>query len=204
MRPRSRRGAFVVLVGPDGVGKTSIARELLSSHGGCTGYVHFRPPILRPLSPSPEPGQARPTEKRRQVGRKPIGILRLLLSVLAFGAGYLTRVLPAIRRGCLVVGDRWSYGYIVQPVSLGFFGPEPLARLALRLMPKPDLLVALEAPVEVIRERKQELTEDEILAEMRLARALTSPSPLVVDASDEASTVADLILAALGMRRGGV
>jgi len=71
-------------------------------------------------------------------------------------------------------------------------------------MPKPDLLVALEAPVEVIRERKQELTEDEILAEMRLARALTSPSPLVVDASDEASTVADLILVALGMRRGGV
>ena len=35
----------MVLVGPDGVGKTSVADVLVSMHRGGSAYIHFRPEI---------------------------------------------------------------------------------------------------------------------------------------------------------------
>ena len=68
---------------------------------------------------------------------------------------YILAIRPAVRSGSVVVGDRWLYGYAAQPLALKFYGPEWVARLMLRLMPQPDLVMVLDAPAEVIRERKE-------------------------------------------------
>ena len=53
-RPERRgRGYLVAIVGPDGVGKTTLARGLLNAWDGPSRYVHFRPPLLGPLAESP-------------------------------------------------------------------------------------------------------------------------------------------------------
>lgn len=72
--------------------------------------------------------------------------------------GYLVRIRPAVRQGALVMGDRWAYGYLVQPRALKFYGPVWMARLAVRLLPQPEVVVNLVAPAEVIRSRKAELS----------------------------------------------
>jgi hypothetical protein len=97
-----------------------------------------------------------------------LGWVRLLRNLVRFWAGYLVSVRPAVRNGSLVVGDRWAYGYVVQPLALKFYGPPGLARLAVRLLPQPNLVANLTAPVETIHARKQELTPGEIEAELEM------------------------------------
>jgi thymidylate kinase len=103
-----------------------------------------------------------------------LGWVRLLRNLVRFWAGYLVSVRPAVQNGSLVVGDRWAYGYVVQPLALKFYGPPGLARLALRLLPQPDLVINLTAPVETIHARKQELTRGEIEAELKVWAALAA------------------------------
>ena len=162
----SRRGRFVVIVGPDGVGKTTVARALIARAGGSTGYFHFRPDAFHPILPAPSESMDPAIDKGSPDGSRLGGWVRIVRNMMRFWAGYLVRVQPALSAGRLVVADRWAYGYLVQPAALKFYGPVWLARLVLRLLPQPDLVANLIAPVEVIRSRKQELTSKEISAEL--------------------------------------
>ena len=156
-----------MLVGPDGVGKTSVARQLLEDFDGCTQYVHFWPPVRRPL-PALPPASDKPTGKPELPrGSWVVGWVRLARALFKFWLGYLARVRPAVRRGCLVVADRWAYGYYAQPRPLGYLGPRWLAALAVRVMPAPDLVANLAADPLTIRERKAELTLQQIRTELK-------------------------------------
>ncbi|HUP17799.1 MAG TPA: hypothetical protein VM848_17350 [Acidimicrobiia bacterium] len=195
------RGAFVVVIGPDGVGKTSLAARLIADHGAPTMYLHFRPSLRTPPPSSPiEAGI--PPPKQNDPGPRPLGWLRLARSVGMFWLGYLRWIRPALARGTLVVGDRWFYGYVGQPVALGFGGPPWLARLATRIAPHPDLVVRLTAPAEIVAKRKSDLTAAEIQVEIRKWETL----PLdvwVLDSSMDVSSLADAVAARLaGTTRG--
>jgi thymidylate kinase len=161
-----KRGSFVVVVGPDGVGKTTVAKALLEAHPGPTGYFHFRPPIWQSLAERPAGAGYPPPSKGQAGGRRWLGWLRLARNFVRFWAGYLRNVRPALRGGALVVGDRWAYGYLVQPHALRFYGPSWLAAAALRALPHPDLVVNLSAPPEVVWQRKRELTDAQIRTEL--------------------------------------
>lgn len=194
-RRQVARGSFVVLVGPDGVGKTTVARELIRLRGGCSGYVHFRPSLWSPLDR--EPSISSTALKASPGGGRLLGILRIGKSLVGFWAGYLARIRPALRRGCVVVGDRWAYGYLLQPSSLGFHGPKGLARLVVSAMPRPDVVVVLQAPVDVIMARKQELGAEQIRAEMARAAALSEHRRITIDATQSPGEIARTILAFL-------
>lgn len=198
-RNSSRRGTFVVLVGPDGVGKTSVARELIHQFEGCTGYFHFRPPFWSTLDDMPGPEVGPRTVKSRTPENPVIGLARLARSLLSFWAGYLRRIRPAVRRGCLVIGDRWAYGYVLQPRALGYSGPAWLARMALGMMPRPDTLVALQAPSDLVLSRKQELTAEEVLFESEAVRSLRRPQAIVFQSIDPPDVVARRIIQQLGI-----
>lgn len=178
-----RQGHFVVIVGPDGVGKTSVARALLEGHDGPTGYVYFRPPVRGQLQALP-PAGPRPRGDKSPPGQPQIfGWLRLLKSLAWFWAGYLRTVRPVVRAGGLVIGDRWGYGYVVQPGPLRFYGPAWLARAGIRLLPRADLVVNLAAPPDVVVARKDELTAAEVAAELEVCRNLPLPRLETFDAT---------------------
>ena len=181
-----------MLVGPDGTGKTTVASEMIRQHGDPSQYLHFRPRISTPPDRKPTDGPP-PAQKRHSPGPIPVGWLRLGLSLTVFWFGYLRWMRPARRHGTLIIGDRWVYGYVTQPVALGFGGPSWLARLACQIAPRPDLVVRLNAPSEVVAARKSDLTPDEITAEDELWETLPQVD-LTVDARLDPTEIAANIL----------
>jgi len=186
------RAKFVVVVGPDGVGKSTFAERLLDELAPDGRYFHFRPPLRGPLA-SCVPDSV-PLPKRTQPSPIVVGWVRLAVSVARFWLGYLGSVKPELRRGRTVIADRWAYGYVVQPIPLGFSGPRWLARSAVALLPRPDVVFNLATSSETVRARKAELTLDEIERELRgwaqiPGRVVTidasrSPEAMVSEAAD--------------------
>jgi thymidylate kinase len=187
-------GRFVILVGPDGVGKTTVARAIIDQHEGSAAYFHFLPPVWGPMSATPEPNPPPPPPKARAGGFRVLGWIRLLRNAIKCWMGYFNTIRPALKRNCLVVGDRWMYGYLVQPDALRFCGPERLARAVVRLLPRPDLIVNLSAPSQLIGMRKQELTASQIEQELLAWSSLRMPNMQTLDASRSPQAIAREIL----------
>jgi thymidylate kinase len=196
----NRSGRFVVLVGPDGVGKTTVARALIARHSGPAAYFHFLPPLRGPLSQSPGPATT-PPPKAASGGWPVLGWIRLFKNAARCWVGYLATIRPALNQSWLIIGDRWMYGYIVQPVALRFHGPDVLARAVLRLLPRPHLIVNLAAPPHVIRERKQELTLSQIEQELLAWSSLRGSNVHTLDATRLPRDIASDILVALASSR---
>jgi thymidylate kinase len=192
--PPIRPGRLIILVGPDGVGKTTVARALMQRHDGRAAYFHFLPPLYGPLAHGPEPGSLPPPPKARKGGSSLLGWIRLFRNTVRCWGGYLRTVRPALKRGWLVVGDRWMYGYLVQPTALKFHGPDLLARTVVRLLPRPHLIVNLSAPPHVIRERKQELTVAQIEHELMAWSTLAVPNLQTIDGTRSPQVIAADIL----------
>ena len=128
-----------------------------------------------------------------------LGWIRLVRNAVRCWLGYVKSVRPALKRGLLIVGDRWMYGYVIQPDALKFYGPDQLARAVLRMLPRPHLIVNLTAPPSVIRERKQELTVAQIEQELLAWSSLGMPNIQTVDATRSPQ---DIALEILVMLRG--
>jgi thymidylate kinase len=192
--PRPHRGTFIVIVGPDGVGKTTVARAIIDQHSGPSAYFHFLPTGAGGISPRPGDEVLPQPPRLEHRGATLLGWLRLARNVVRWWFGYLVRVRPALRRGCLVISDRWLYGYLVQPTALRFYGPHRVALAAFRLLSRPDLVVNLTALPDIIRQRKQELTLAQIQAELARWSRLPAPRLETFDAGDPPARIAQLVL----------
>jgi len=161
---KRRPPKFIVFLGPDGAGKTSVIQGVmrrLKAEGSEVAYFHGRPPIRGALSTeAPDPGGLAPVPRRP----KPAPILSFFISMahlgknlLQYSAGYWIRVFPELRKGRIVLADRYTYWYLLDPDGIQYWGPRLFARAFARIVPRADLVLVPWAPAEAIFARKPEL-----------------------------------------------
>lgn len=159
-------GMLIVFLGPDGVGKSTLINHLTQLMGPAFRghYVfHYRPGLLW---------------KRKYSGdaTNPHGcsehpawwsLARLVAHVTDYWASYWLIVRPMLTRSGLVVFDRYFYDLVVDPKRYRFGGPLWAVRVLRPLIPKPDLVFALDAPTDVVLSRKREIAPDEMLRQRK-------------------------------------
>lgn len=200
----SQRGMFAVLVGLDGAGKTTFARNLCSASQEKTGFGVIRYFHWMPKWGTAEFPWTTTVEIPRKLPRS--GWLASIFSIMRLGHHLfqahwrsLLVTTPAVRQGNLVLVDRFLYNYWLDPASLKYSGPAWCLRLAAVCMPKPDLILSLEANAATILSRKSELSREEIEIQAERLRCLPMRGTrlVVIDAAQTPERIVDDALRAL-------
>ncbi len=183
-RARAPTGLVVALYGPDGAGKSSVLERVTTRVAPAFRRVrrfHLRPHFGRSDESAPPVNE--PHSQRPRSGF--MSLVKLLVWWVDYVAGYAFLIAPIRARSGLVVFDRYFHDVLVDPVRYRYGGSPLLARVVGRFVPAPDLTVLLDAPVEVLLERKREITEAEVARQRDAFVAMVSAmrDGQVVDAS---------------------
>lgn len=180
----------IVLVGPDGCGKSTVTARLMETakaDGRTTTSVNFRPHRVERLIRR-ERNQAANSETPH--GTAELTGARALGKLMAIGVDLMSLGIDFSRarksRSTLIV-ERYAYDLLADPKRLGLNQiPEVLRRAIVRLCPRPDLVVSLTAEPERIRTRKPELELGELQRQLEFWQAAKLTVPLVVfDTSEQ-------------------
>jgi hypothetical protein len=184
-------GLSVALLGSDGAGKSSIIGAVgpllapLFARWTCRWGPFGGPPLLKFLIRRRDDC---PMDPNKPHGLPPRSLLASLMRVGYWFAnqtlGYPALHL-ALARWRLVLYDRHFADILVDPRRYRYSGPLWLLRLAWRLIPKPDLIILLDAPAEVLQARKQEVPFEETARQRKAYLSLVQGlrNGRVVDAS---------------------
>lgn len=156
---------WVALLGVDGSGKTTVLTALAQSLATTpyTGlYVIHRRPRLAYHTAT----QSGPISHYAKPPHTPFrSILKLGAIGLDWLLGYWFQIRWRQAQGILVVADRHALlDLLADPLRYRYAGPAWLVRLWLRLLPRPDAVILLDAPVAVLQARKTELSVENAAA----------------------------------------
>jgi thymidylate kinase len=214
----------VALIGPDGSGKTTVARRLEQALPVSVKYLYMgiNPASSNHALPTTrlahavkrfrgaKPDTAGPRDPRTIVRRPPGGPRRRLLSALRALLRLVNRMAEEwhrqlvasvhLRRGSIVVFDRhFLADYYAYDVAGGV--RRPLSRrlhgfFLSRMYPRPDLVIYLDAPAEVLFKRKGEGSLQSLTRRRReyLDLAGVMSNFRVVDASRPVDEVTDDVI----------
>jgi thymidylate kinase len=187
---------LIAFLGCDGAGKSAVIEglaQILSEEGRVVCRGHWRP---RPLQADAcEEAIAAAADPH---GRTPRGMLGSVAKLgWIWGNWWLAWMLGLRKRSrsAFVLYDRYHADMLIDARRYRYGGPLWLARLASSTMPQPDRVIYLDAPVEVLLSRKQEVEAEAL--ELSRARYLSfcegNGMARVVDASRPLAEVIDAV-----------
>jgi hypothetical protein len=165
-RVLSPTGLYIMVVGPDGTGKSTLARsmpELVEGIFRRWQTFHWRPGLL------PRPGRLigrEGSDPQTPQARSPYGPI---LSSALLGYYWLDsllggwlRIWPLRARTGMVIAERGWWDTAVDPRRYRLSSPPWMVRALGWLLLRPDLVLLLHAPADAILERKSEIPRQEL------------------------------------------
>ena len=215
-----RRGMSVAVIGPDGAGKSTLVQALhehgnlpsiIVYMGGNAAHANHTLPTTRWLTSrwlarndhasKPQAADANVTRGQTGLLKRSVGGLYAVVKLLHEMLEYSYRFMVAYagrRRGAVVLYDRYIYDSLLDamvdsPTSWEWFR----ASLFKRVFPRPDLLIVLEAPGELLFERKREHSPERLERMRDACRQIAQDFELVeyIDATRPPGEVAEQALA---------
>jgi thymidylate kinase len=194
-------GFFIVLLGPDGAGKSTISRHLLESElvnklflrrESC--YRRFHISWLKKMAHKIK-GAGAPSldaEVKEDGSIVPLGLLKASLYAIYLGMEYFlgNRWLRKVKANTgLVVFDRYFYDYLVFEDFLRI--PRSLLRFLSIIVPQPDTVIYLQNDAKTIYARKPEKSVPEIERQGKLYERLVEylPNSVTINSSKEVDTI---------------
>lgn len=190
-------GRYLVIAGPDGSGKTTVAGALearLAQRGPVLRAHHGIRVLPRKTQHTGEPV---PEPHAKPVYPAWLARVKVLWLFVDFLLGWLLVARPWCRRGGVVIVERGWWDALVDPRRYRLAGELGITRLLGRLLPAPDLTVVLEGPPDVLMRRKDELAAAEIERQAAAWRRVPTRR-LHLDARRSPDDLVDEIDAALG------
>jgi len=198
-------GVVVALIGPDGCGKTTAISKIESplcavQHKAEAYKFHLKPGWLpqlhRLFSPRQwrKPGPVVTTVPAPHAG-KPSGrigsLFRLIYYLIDYTLGYYVKIYPKKIRHHVVIFDRYYYDFIVDPLRMKINLPTFVMKVFLSIVPKPSVMIYLDADNLTISSRKKELTLSEIDRQRKAYEELVDSLPyaFTVDSNRQANEV---------------
>lgn len=175
---RRGRGRILVVAGPDGAGKTSLADALARRLGSDVLRLHHRPGVL----PTRTADQGPVTQPHRQApyGRA-ASVAKLVYLWADYLLGWWLTLGPARRGGRHVILERGWWDLLVDPRRYRLRAPPWLVAALGRMLPRPDLTVVLTADPAVLSSRKDELGDAELSAQITRWRRIAEHRPRVLE-----------------------
>lgn len=175
-------GIFIVFLGPDGVGKSTISQATKKCHARTFRHLwwfHWRPGLLPRLGrlAGHNPVTACTKPPSEVAYGTFVSLIRYIYYLADFVLGYWLVIYPKRAQTTLVVGERWYYDVMVNPMRYGFNLPPWLLSAGKKLIPRPDLILLITADPETIYRRKAELEIAEIRRQIKTFRAILPPCP---------------------------
>lgn len=158
---------MVVLLGPDGCGKSTIANLMIDyfrKTGTPVRHQHWRPNIFpsprRFLGKKPTSNPSRPHAKKSHSTL--VSFFLALYYWTDFWIGFLFQVLPFRKKGGIFIAERYIFDMWLDPIRHRLGTSPRLISLLCRFAPKPQLIVVLTGDLHKMYERKMELKLNEI------------------------------------------
>lgn len=181
MTTSRRQGLFIVVLGVDGAGKTTVINALvpnLQTVGFTVEQRHLRPGWLPPLGRLfRRQGRTDNEVVTNPHASQPSGaigsMIRLLYLMLDYSLGYWRLVRPHLyKQPICYLFDRYFFDLAMDPLRFRIKLPKSILRIAIRCLPQPDLIMCLYAKPDVIAARKPELSVDEIARQYQCLREI--------------------------------
>lgn len=180
----SPTGFHIVFLGPDGSGKSSVIERAIPCLAPAfrrTSSSHLRPHFGRKIT-----NRSPVTNPHSQAPRSLIAsVAKVFYFWCDYFFGWWLTIWVNLVSSTFVVYDRYYYDLLVDPRRYRYSGPMSLARWIGQWIPQPDLILLLDAPPEVLRSRKQEVSFEETgrqrKAYLKLVRNMKNG--IIIDAS---------------------
>ena len=104
-----------------------------------------------------------------------VSVVKVFSLIVDYWLGYALKIGPAVRRSQLIIFDRYIYYLLVDSKRIRYGGPAWLLKMAAHVVPRPDLVILLDAPANVLWSRKQEVPlKKSCVSAIAIARSLAS------------------------------
>lgn len=188
-------GLGVVFCGADGSGKSTVGRAIVEGLSPTFSLLksrqfHWKPPVFSGKRIAARGPTASPHAKPPRNAF--LSSIYFGIHLFEFILGSRLRIRPIMFRGGLVLIDRYYYDFFVDQRRYRLNVPLFLVRFGCVLVKRPDMILLLDAPADILQSRKQEVplleTQRQRDAYLSLVRRL--PNSHIINAAQTPEKVA--------------